>query len=64
MSIKRYYGDSGLLLKVEMSKEMKARVARYYKKTKRAQFMDTVVMPALVIILGIGLIIAYYLILN
>lgn len=63
MSIKRYYGDNGELLRYEMSKEMKEWAARYYKKTRRAQLIDAV-MPFVVIVVGVGALVVWYLINN
>lgn len=63
-SIKRTYGNNGELLKVEMSKEMKARAERYYKKTKRAQFIDQVITPLIITLSVTAILTAYYLALN
>ena len=37
MSVKRYYGDNGQLLRYEITKEMNTRGKRYYK---RAQMVE------------------------
>jgi hypothetical protein len=63
MSVKRHYGDDGQLLRYELSKEMKQRAARYYKKQKRAQLIDAIA-PYIIIIVAVSLMTAYYLIMN
>lgn len=54
--ITRYYGDNGELIRYEM----KNRAKRY----KKAHFIDTVVMPAIIIVVGVGVLVAWYLINN
>ena len=63
MSIKRFYGDNGQLLRYEMSKEMKERGVRYANRCKRNQIIDAA-MPFVVVALGVGFLVAWYLVIN
>ena len=60
MSIKRYYGDNGQLLRYEMSKEMKERGIRYANKCKRDDLIkDTAIRAGIpLVVFGFLLIVA------
>jgi hypothetical protein len=63
MRIKRYYGDNGELIRYEITKEMNSRAKRYYKSSRKAERINDI-MSLVVIIVGIGLMVAWYLINN